>query len=321
MKRILLIRSLQFFVVLCLAISAPFSAFCQMSTGPYWEAGLTAGPMVFMGDLGGNYGVGTTFLKDYNLPVTRLTEGAYLAYYPQEWLGFRLAYNHGELYGNDALIKANSGDAMSRKDRNLDFRSQLDEGLFMTEIYPTVFLEEEPEDEVGRLRPYGLLGLGVFHFNPQGTYTVGGNTSWVYLRPLHTEGEGFAEYPGRKEYSLTQLNIPMGFGAKYFISNKLNFSVEVLHRKTFTYYMDDVSTTYINPDLFAKYLSPSQAVIAEAVSNKSAEGYSTPDYEPGDKRGDHTQYNAYFSFNFKLGIRIGDGDRWRNSTHCPLLRF
>jgi hypothetical protein len=324
MKRKLLIRYLiKIIIALSLVFNVPFSACCQLSPGPYWEAGVTVGPMVFMGDLGGNFGQGTTFLKDYNLPVTRLSEGVYLTVYPREWLGFRLALNHGELYGNDALIKAKSGDAVTRKDRNLDFRSQLNEALLIAEFYPTVFLEEEPEDVAGKIRPYGLLGLGVFHFNPQGSYTdPSGNISWVDLRPLHTEGEGFPEYPGRKMYSLTQLNIPMGFGAKYYFSNKVSLSAEVLHRKTFSYYIDDVSTTYINPALFDKYLSPSQAIIAKAVSNKSVDGYNTPNYGPGNKRGDHTQYNAYFSFNIKLGIRLGDGgDRWRNSTHCPLLRF
>jgi hypothetical protein len=309
-------------LILPLLFFFPRKADGQISAGPYWEAGISTGPMVFMGDLGGNYGRGTTFLKDYNLPVTRMTVGAFLTYYPEEWVGLRMMYNYGELYGNDALIKATSGEALSRKNRNLDFRSQLNEFLFIAEIDPTVFLEETPEDHWGRLRPYGLLGVGVFHFNPQGSYTEpDGDEVWVDLRPLHTEGEGFPEYPDRKMYSLTQPNIPMGFGVKYFLSNSVNISGEVLHRKTFTYYIDDVSTTYIDPSLFFKYLPYSQAVIAEAVSNKSKDGYNTPNYEPGDKRGDHTQYNAYFSFNIKLAIRLGDGDRWRNSTHCPLLRF
>ncbi|HEV2481418.1 MAG TPA: hypothetical protein VGS79_17220 [Puia sp.] len=310
-------------LILLLLFLLPFWAEAQLSDGPYWEAGITAGPMVFMGDLGGNYGRGTTFLKDYNLPVTRLTVGAYATWYPAEWIGVRFMLNHGELYGNDALIKATSGDAVTRKNRNLDFRTQLNEALVIAEIDPTVFLEEDPGDRQGRIRPYGLLGLGIFHFNPQGTYTMSdGDVAWVDLRPLHTEGEGFPEYPDRKMYSLTQPNIPMGFGAKYFLSNAVNISAEVLHRKTFTYYIDDVSTTYIAPSLFYKYLSPSQAAIAVAVSNKSVDGYNTPGYEPGDKRGDHTQYNAYFSFNLKVSIRLGgDGDRWRNSTHCPLIRF
>ena len=92
----------------------------------------------------------------------------------------------------------------------------------MFEVYPTVLFEDQPTDVTGRLRPYGLIGIGVFHFNPMGQY-VDPNTSqttWVYLQPLHTEGEGFVA--GRNNYPLTQLNIPMGFGLKYYVSEKVN---------------------------------------------------------------------------------------------------
>jgi hypothetical protein len=192
----------------------------------------------------------------------------------------------------------------------------------MAEFYPTVFLEEDPDDVTGRLRPYGVLGLGLFHFNPQGTYTDPntGTTTWVDLRPLHTEGEGFPGYG--PEYSLTQINIPMGVGVKYFFSDNVNLSFEIVHRKTFTDYIDDVSKNYIDPNLFYKYLSPTLAPIAVAMSNKSIDGYSTPNYTPGSKRGDPSQNDAYFTAQFKLGIRLNNNsNRWRNSTHCPLLRF
>jgi len=194
----------------------------------------------------------------------------------------------------------------------------------MAEFYPTVFLEEDPEDVTARLRPYGVIGLGAFHFNPQGSYRNNlGDYVWVNLRPLHTEGEGFAEYPDRKEYKLTQLNIPLGAGIKYYFSENLNISFEIIHRKTFTDYIDDVSTRYIDPTLFDKYLSANDAAIAKAVSNKSASGYNTPNYGNKMKRGDPKQNDAYFTAGFKIGFRIGGGSeqRWRNSTHCPLLRF
>jgi hypothetical protein len=148
-----------------------------------------------------------------------------------------------------------------------------------------------------------------------------GNTTWYDLRPLHTEGEGWAG--GKKEYSLTQLNIPMGAGIKYFISEDVNVSVELIYRKLFTDYLDDVSGTYINPALYSQNLSASQAAIAERISNKAASGYATPSYTPGDKRGTSTNNDAYFTFGIKLGIRLtgGQRERWYNSTHCPLLRF
>jgi len=44
-------------------------------------------------------------------------------------------------------------------------------------------------------------------------------------------------------------------------------------------------------------------------------------YNPGDKRGDPTQMDAFFTVGLKLGIRFGDRNEYANSTRCPLLRF
>ena len=282
--------------------------------------------MVFLGDLGGHAGKGTTFIKDYNMNTTKLAVGLYGAAYPTQWLGFRLSLNFGSIEGSDQDIKPKGGDEETRLARNLDFQSKILEGTVMAEFYPTVFLEEDPDDVTARLRPYGVLGLGLFHFNPQGSYhdPNTGQTYWVNLQPLHTEGEGFPEYPNRKPYKLTQLNIPIGVGVKYFFSDNLNISFEIIHRKTFTDYIDDVSTTFVDPSLFYKYLPPSQAPIAAAMANKSPlQSVAGSGYGVNGKRGDPTQNDAYFTAQFKLGIRIGGrtSDRWRNSTHCPLLRF
>jgi hypothetical protein len=313
-------------LLLTVMLTLSYTSFSQLSAGTYYEGGITVGPMAFLGDLGGHAGKGTTFLKDYNMQTTKLTVGAFLAAYPAEWIGFRLDLNFGGLAGNDALITDKGGDEDSRKNRNLDFRTNLTEAFIATEIYPLVFLENEPTDVQGRLRPYGIIGVGIFHFNPQGTYydSATHQTSWVNLRPLHTEGEGFPEYPDRKEYSLTQINIPFGVGIKYFFNENINVSFEIIHRKTFTDYIDDVSTTYIDPSLFYKYLPFSEAKIADEMSNKSPlRGIPGSGYNPGDKRGDPSQDDAYFTAGFKLAIRLGAGTgrEWRNSTRCPVLRF
>jgi hypothetical protein len=299
-------------------------SFSQLSAGNYFEAGVTVGPMVFLGDLGGHSGIGTPFLKDYNMNATKLSYGVYLAAHPNELLGFRLSLNFGKVEGDDNFIKAKGGEEEFRLARNLDFKSNITEGTFMAELYPTVLFEDQPTEVTGRLRPYGLIGVGVFHFNPMGEY-IDPNTSqttWVYLQPLHTEGEGFPEYPNRKNYALTQLNIPMGAGLKYYFSDKVNLSFEVIYRKTFTDYIDDVSTTYIDPSLFYKYLPAGTAQIAAAMANKSPlQGIPGSNFNPGDKRGDPTQDDAYFTFGFKLGIRLGSDHTYDNSTRCPLLRF
>ncbi|HLY69218.1 MAG TPA: hypothetical protein VKR53_05785 [Puia sp.] len=326
MKRSLHGLLCKYALLLTVTLALSYTSFSQLSAGTYFEGGLTAGPMVFLGDLGGHTGKGTTFIKDYNLPTTRLTVGAFIAAYPAEWLGFRLDLNYGGLAGNDQLITPKGGDEDTRKNRNLDFRTKIGEAFVAAEFYPTVFFENEPTDVQGRLRPYALLGIGVFHFNPQGSYydSTTHQTSWVDLRPLHTEGEGFAEYPDRKEYSLTQINIPVGVGIKYYLNENINLSFEIIHRKTFTDYIDDVSTSYIDPALFSKYLPASEVPVAVEMANKSPlRNVPGSGYGINGKRGDPTQNDAYFTAGFKLAIRLGAGNgrEWRNSTRCPILRF
>lgn len=293
----------------------------QLSAGTYWEAGITIAPSNFLGDLGGNFGKGTTFLKDNNISQTRFIAGAFTAVYPTEWFGARLALNYGRLSGDDAVIKGKGGLEEARRTRNLNFKSSLLEAFVVAEIYPTVFFEADPTDQYHKFRPYAVAGVGAFRFNPKGQDPATGQ--WVDLAPLRTEGQGMAEYPDRKPYKLTQLNVPLGVGIKYFLSDNVNLSFEIVHRKTFTDYMDDVSTTYIEEGLFYNYLPTAQAQIADRIYNKSAaRGPASTGYGPGAKRGTPTNNDAYYSAGFKLAIRLGAGDRsWRNSTRCPVMRY
>jgi len=293
---------------------------CISSFGQYtesssvFEAGISVGPTNLLSDLGGNAGRGTKFIKDNNFPATKLIVGAYLTYQPNEWLGFRLALNRGTLTGDDALIKGKGGLEEARKNRNSDVRSRITEGMLLAEFYPTVFLEGDPTDVVGRLRPYAVAGIGYFHFRPQGTDPL--TNEWVDLQPLHTEGQGFSEYPGRKEYKLTAFQYTLGAGAKYFFSEKVNLSLELLHRTTNTDYLDDVSTTYIAPGTFYAHMSAAQAALAARMANKSGIVFGA--YKPGDKRGTATNNDAFFSVNVKLGFRLGRGGNDYSSTRCPV---
>ncbi|MGN6195940.1 MAG: hypothetical protein ACTHOB_13445 [Ginsengibacter sp.] len=273
-----------------------------------FEVGVNVGPDFFLGDLGGHRGKGTRFIKDLNLPLTEMMAGVFATLYPSEWLGIRLAAQYGKISGNDDLITTRGTWELYRKQRNLDFRSNLAEVYVAGEIFPLMFLNKNREDYKPRLRPYGVIGVGYFHFNPQGSLTdANGKKTWYYLRPLHTEGEGFPEYPDRKEYSLNQINIPSGVGIKYYITQRINVSFEILLRKSFTDYIDDVSTTYINPDLFDKYLSPQNAKIAREISDKvySIVSPGLSRNAPGEKRGNPYQNDSYFTTFLKFAIRLG----------------
>ena len=285
------------------------------------ELGLNFGPTFFLGDLGGNRGVGTTFIKDVNLPVTKFMKGLFVTAYPNEWLGFRFAAQLTYVESSDKLIKTKGIDETYRKDRNLDFRSNISEAYTAIEFFPLSLINLDKNDFPSAFRPYVFAGVGIFHFNPMGSLTdANGNVTWHYLQPLHTEGEGFREYSNRPNYKLTQLNIPMGAGIKYMLTDNVNLGVELLYRKTFTDYIDDVSSTYINRDLFNKYLSAADANIAIQINDKSF-GNGITRTTPGEQRGNMKNNDAYFSFALKIGFKIAGDDNYykeaAKQTKCP----
>jgi hypothetical protein len=287
------------------------------------EAGLNFGPTFFLGDLGGNRGKGTTFVKDVNLELTKMMKGAFITVYPTHWLGLRAAAQITYISGEDDIINTKGVDELWRKQRNLDFKSNMWEVYGAVEIYPTMLLRKY-DDYEPRLKPYGFIGVGAFHFNPKGSLTdANGDKIWYELHPLRTEGQGFAEYPDKKPYSLTQLNIPMGVGIKYALSEKINIGTELLYRKTFTDYIDDVSTSVIDPNYFDLYLSPANATIARKIHDKTI-GIISPGlnrYPPGTQRGNPKNMDAYFSVVAKVGINLGTSNsedkRLARQTRCP----
>ena len=320
------VPNVRLIVLICLCSILSLHSFSQSITAGNGkiEVGLGIGPSFFLGDLGGAPGKGKTFIKDVDIPLTKLMKGVYVNFYPVEWLGFRLAANIGQLEGQDSLTDNKGGHERFRKQRNLGFKSNIMEAYAAFEFYPTVFLEKY-DGLQHKIRPYGLGGVGVFHFNPKGQYIEpNGNKKWVELKPLRLEGQGMAEYPDRKEYSLTQLELVMGGGVKYYLKENMYVGFEILHRKTFTDYIDDVSKQYINPALFSTYLAPEQAVQARQLM------YRENIYNPAvsrpyinTQRGDPKENDAFFSGLIRFGWRInGDNSpngRAKRQLKCPVF--
>jgi hypothetical protein len=271
-----------------------------------FEVGLNIGPSNFLGDLGGNFGRGKTFLKDNNVEFTKVITGGYIAYYPTEWIGIRFSGQKTIIQGDDDVIDRKGSWEERRKDRNLSFRSPLLEGYLAAEFFPTVFFEYDDYLEK-KLRPYLVAGVGVFKFNPQANL----NGLWVDLQPLHTEGQGFPEYPDRKNYKLTQICFPTGLGVKYYVSETFSIGIEAIHRFTRTDYIDDVSTRYINPTLFDLHLTPEKALQAKQLNDRRLANYGTI----GRRRGDPTEKDGYYSLALKLNWRLGnpEASEWRKA--------
>lgn len=310
-----------------LFILSSFSCFSQsisFKNGKF-EVGLGLGPSFFLGDLGGASGTGKTFLKDLDLPLTKTAKGVYASVYPAEWLGFRVAFNYSYLEGSDDQVNLAGGREYSRWRRNQYFQSNIAEGYLGLEIYPTVFLEKY-SGFLGKFRPYGIAGIGAFHFNPKGYYYPDPNNQnekkLVALKPLRLEGQGMAEYPDRKEYKLTQVEIPMGAGFKFYIKEYIFFGFEILHRKTFTDYIDNVSTKYIDPIYFQKYLKPADVPLAVQLANREPfRNVSRPFI--GRQRGDPKQMDSFFSTLLRLGWRINGNNSPRakalRQSKCPVF--
>jgi hypothetical protein len=313
-------------VLICVFFASSLKSFSQsITTGDgRYEIGIGIGPLFFLGDLGGNQGIGKNNLKDVNFPLTKIAKGLFVNVYPTEWLGFRLALNQGVLEAYDNVIEDKGGAEYFRKKRNLQFQSNLLEAYAAAELYPTVFLEKF-DGLAGKLRPYGVAGFGIFKFNPKGEYfDASGKSKWVELAPLHTEGQGFAEYPDRKPYKLMSFEMPLGVGLKYYFKENKYVGFEVMHRKSFTDYVDDVSTTYIDANLFANYLTPEQTAMANQLYYREGFVPNSPSYtrpSVDEQRGDPKDNDSYFSSIIRFGWRLNDKNspsgRAARQMRCP----
>ena len=136
--------------------------------------------------------------------------------------------SYGSLKADDK--KGNAG----MQERNLNFQTKLID--FEAGVQYNIF-----NLNYRWWTPYVSAGIGVFHYNP---YTEPGKDNRVFLKPLSTEGQGFIA--GVKPYKLTQLSIPLAFGLNYVTGEDTRIGIEFGYRKTFTDYLDDVSTVYVN---------------------------------------------------------------------------
>ena len=210
-------------------VGMAFSAHSQVFT-KYSELGLFGGVSYYLGDLN----PGKQFF------MVRPGVGLVYRYNPSKRFTWEI---HG-LYSSVQAEDARSSEE-NQLTRNLSFRSQIIE--FAGTLQFNFFNYEIGNPETPAT-PYIFGGLGLFRFNPKAEY----EDDWIALQPLGTEGQGSTTYASRKPYSLIGGAIPFGVGVKFHAFNRLGFSLEWGMRKTFTDYLDDVSSTYADPDvLFA----------------------------------------------------------------------
>ena len=291
MKKLLLLVLIPFVL--------PSGTMAQRWKSLRYEISYGLGATNFLGDLGGSNQIGTHYFKDLNWSETGLVLHGGLRYKMTEYMSTKANLFIGYVSGDDQ----NSTETF-RHNRNLSFRSTIIELSGQFEIS---YMKEKLGHRY-RLKgikgntkldvyPYFFVGLGLFYFNPQAKL----NGTYYDLQPLGTEGQGIL--PTRDTYSRLQVAIPIGLGLKKTFTGRWGMSLEYGIRKTFTDYIDDVSTTYVDPSLFPP------GSVAGALSNRALAkdiptdplfGSSAPNQQRGDPRYTDSYMFMVVSVTYKL---------------------
>ena len=271
----------------------------------YLEVGGSLGASNYLGDLAPS-SLWTS------IGQTNWAQGVFVRYNINNFTAFRLDLTHGFISGSDKF----SVEDNSRGERNLSFRTEIYEAALLGELN---ILRFQPDGKNKMFSPYIFGGIALYKFNPQTKF----DDQWYDLQPLGTEGQGLSNYP--KKYSLTQFSIPVGGGLKVAMNQNFTITFETGLRKTFTDYLDDVSSFYpdfeelaiTNGELAAELSWRYDEINADAIPPASGAG-----------RGDPLDLDWYIfsklaiSYNFikrKKTLKKGKIKRRKNnrSIKCP----
>jgi opacity protein-like surface antigen len=221
------------------------------------------------------------------------------------WITARAGVNYG------TITAADSWNRDYLKPRNLSFTTTIKEAYAGLEL--TVL-----DISTKKFTPYIYGGIAVFHFNP---WTRDNNGTKTFLQPLSTEGQGLPQYPEQKVYQLTQLAIPFGGGVKYAVSDAFSIGLEFSQRKSFTDYIDDVSTHYVDRDVL---LQAKGAKSVELAYRGGQSPVGSPQYPAhGEQRGTPSEMDWYYFFGLTSEIKLNAlSNLFRNgksvaSQRCP----
>jgi hypothetical protein len=259
------------------------SSLAQTYKGSSWAANLYLGVSNMRGDLGGSNFIGAGGIFNYDIRASRLAIGTGIAMNRGAWslganiLGTRLAGN------DDYTIEE------FQTNRNLSVRTDLIEANLLLELRPF-------SRSAGFNRFYIYSGIGGIYYQPKAEY----QDDWITLRTLGTEGQYFEGAEG--PYSELDIVIPYGLGYKFRLGRSTSLVADLGFRYTFTDYLDDVSSVYVDPIA----LTESNGELAPILADRS----TTPN-TVGSTRGNPDNNDFYFLLGVKLeyilGGKAGDG--------------
>lgn len=284
------------------------SGFSQSRTRYKYELLGGIGPTGFLGDLGGANTIGTHFVKDYDFNTTRFNLCAGVRYKKGPYFGFKGMLTYGMVSGDDA-----STQEKFRNNRNLNFRSSIIELTAQAEYY---FLPEKSRNlyTIGGLKSkkrkrnftaYLFAGVGVFFYNPKEEL----NGKWYSVRKYHVEGQGLPGGP--KQFSNFNVAIPVGIGCRYAVNKRWSVGAELSVRKTFTDYIDGVSTKYYDKVVLQQNYGSTAVALADPSKGDIAGATSPSADGTGAQRGNPKYDDAYIFFTINVGYKFTKQHRTR----------
>ncbi|NNF01428.1 MAG: hypothetical protein HKN22_01970 [Bacteroidia bacterium] len=211
--------------------------------------------------------------------------------FTNHWAG-KISLNLGRISGDDSRI-----DDDFKKIRNLHFRSSLLELSGQLEFN---FFPYQTANNKTYGTPFVFIGLSVFRFQPKAELA----DEWYKLQPQSTEGQGTSAYPDRDPYNLTQVSVPFGGGVKFRLAKRVGMTIDGGARRTWTDYLDDISTTYVDKDV----LLAEKGIISALLSDRSTT--LTSDANVNRQRGNASDNDWYFfggvTVSFTLSKKYND---------------
>jgi hypothetical protein len=263
-----------------LVICLPLSLLAQNSIVQEGEFGIGIGAGHYFGDL--NTRAKLNRPKPAASIFFRKNFGNYIA--------MRISGNFTQLGYSDVY---NTHNEFMRR-RNLSFNTNVWELGLQGDFNFYRFLPGEPEF---RFTPYVTFGVSAFNYDPYAYL----NGQKYFLRQLGTEGQAIDSLH-RKPYSSMAIAFPFGVGVKYSINDRINIGFEVVYRFTNTDYLDDVSTTYIDPALFPPNPdgSLSSAYLLSDRSYETGERIGIKGRQRGNSQNKDAFATALFYISFNL---------------------
>lgn len=257
---------------LLLIVSLGFSAGAQRYNLGF---GLRAGATNFLGDIGSG-DAARGFVFNMEMSDTRWAVGPFVRWRFHPLFALQGGITYARLQGMDA-----SSENRARLGRNLNFRNDIFDISAKFEYYPQILAVSDVGFR-GMYRTdyqtYFFAGVGTVIHNPKGMHPTSGE--YVKLRPLQTEGVG---------YSPIAFQLPLGAGFFFTTNRQHRVGFELQWSWTFTDYLDDISTVYVQHD-------PGSEAYVMANQHDPNAAFNLPDaanYQPGSPRGDPTDRDNY----------------------------